>query len=469
MSSLNWRMSSLIRRLSCLIRRMSSLIRPMSTESPDTHLHGRALTLARVGWVTLAASMVAFFVANVTVFVGQMRSTCQRPPCARWQLTPASVQTLEGLHVSPSVFALLSLVVSVFSTLVWFAIAAVIAWRQFRQWLALLTSLLLIAQGVTQMSGSTATPMDFIAPVWHLTFLLIAMLSIALYLLVFSLFPTGRFVPSWARWAIALVAPAVFVYMFMLPSSPTHEMVVSPLFVVFFSSVIFGIMVAQIYRYRRVSTPVERQQTKWVVLSVCEGVSVGFVYFSLPLLFPALSQPDSLYFLLARPAYNLLWLFIPVCVGIAILRYNLWDVDAIINVALVYGSLSFILGGIYVGLIIGLQSLVRGATGQDSGLAVVASTLLIVALFNPLRHRLQKSIDQRFYRSKYDAQKTLAAFGASLRQEVSLTELHARLLAVVEETMQPAHVSLWLAEPGSGASAESNASSPATAEEGHRT
>jgi hypothetical protein len=459
-------MSSLIRPMSSLIWRMSSLIRPMSGESPDKHLHGRALTLARVGWVALAASMVAFFVANVTVFVDQMRTVCQRPPCARWQLTPASVRTLEPLHVSPSVFALLSLVVSVFSTLVWFAIAAVIAWRQFRQWLALLTSLLLIAQGVTQMSGSTATPLDFIAPVWHLTFLLIAMLSIALYLLVFSLFPTGRFVPRWLRWAIALVAPVVFVFALMIPSSPTHEIVLDPLSVVFFSSVIFGIMGAQIYRYRRVSTPTERQQTKWVVLSVIEGPVVGIVYFSLPLLFPALSQPDSLYFLLARPAYNLLWLFIPVCVGIAILRYNLWDIDALINMALVYGSLSFILGGVYVGLIIGLQSLVRGATGQDSPLAIVASTLLIVALFNPLRHRLQKTIDQRFYRSKYDAQKTLAAFSASLRQEVDLAELRQRLVGVVEETMQPSHVSLWLRPPATGGERDGNAVAPELSEGG---
>jgi len=133
----------------------------------------------------------------------------------------------------------------------------------------------------------------------------------------------------------------------------------------------------------------------------------------------------------------------PISIGIAILRYRLYEIDTLINRTLVYGSLTAMLVALYFGVIVVLQRLFVLLTGEQSTLAVVASTLLIAALFNPLRGRVQSFIDMRFYRRKYDARKTLEAFSAKLRDETDLEALNAELIGVVRETMQPSHISLW--------------------------
>jgi hypothetical protein len=137
---------------------------------------------------------------------------------------------------------------------------------------------------------------------------------------------------------------------------------------------------------------------------------------------------------------------LPVAAGIAILRYRLYDIDVIVNRTLVYGSLTVALVTLYVGSVLSLQYVFRALTGGGSQLAIVASTLVIAALFNSLRHRIQAFIDRRFYRRKYDAARTLEAFSSRLRDETDLEQLNAELLSVVRTTMQPEHATLWLRE-----------------------
>ncbi len=189
----------------------------------------------------------------------------------------------------------------------------------------------------------------------------------------------------------------------------------------------------------------EREQIKWLAFAA-SILGLGFASYVIPgnILPEAAGGADPLWQNLLEDAVTLSFASIPVAVGIAILRYRLYDIDLIINRTLVYGSLTATLALIYFGGVVGVQYVFRALTGQGSTLAVVASTLAIAALFNPLRRRVQALVDRRFYRRKYDAAKTLEAFSARLREETDLDALRDDVVGVTRRTVQPAHVSLWL-------------------------
>jgi hypothetical protein len=196
---------------------------------------------------------------------------------------------------------------------------------------------------------------------------------------------------------------------------------------------------ASLYVRLRGASGVERQQIKWFTYT-------GVVASSAALLTYTISEPLGALWLkwVGYVVMQLALIGMPISMGIAILRYRLYDIDLLINRTLVYGSLTAALVALYFVGIVVLQRLFVALTGQQSTLAVVATTLLIAALFTPLRRRIQSFIDRRFYRRKYDARKTLETFSATLRDETNLDALSDDLVGVVRETMQPAHVSLWL-------------------------
>lgn len=213
-----------------------------------------------------------------------------------------------------------------------------------------------------------------------------------------------------------------------------------------------SVIVAQVSRYRRHSTPVERQQTKWVVLALVPLMLLNLTSGSVLAWEPVLPGVDAhVAHVLVLFAFDIILslavLLIPLAIAISILRYRLWEIDALVSKLLVYGVLTALLAGVYVGLILGLQGLLRGIIQQTNGIALVVSTLVIAALFHPLRRRLQSLIDRCFYRQKYDAASTLAAFSAVLRTEVDVGHVSEHVVAVVQETMRPTFVSLWLVKP----------------------
>src|SRR5215207_9672520 len=209
-------------------------------------------------------------------------------------------------------------------------------------------------------------------------------------------------------------------------------------------------VISLVMRYRR-SRGEERQQIKWIAFAAS---FVGLLY--LIAMVCAFIFPSGAWFQAGSP----LWLdllgyaalssftLVPIAIGFAVLRYRLYEIDIIINRTLVYGSLTISLALVYVGLVVSLQYVFRALAGGDSQLVILASTLAIAALFNPLRRRNQSFIDRRFYRRKYDARKTLEEFSARLREETDLDSLSEDLVGVVRETVRPARVSLWLRQPG---------------------
>jgi len=201
-----------------------------------------------------------------------------------------------------------------------------------------------------------------------------------------------------------------------------------------------------VLRYRH-SGGEERQQIKWIAFAAAVVAVVYLIAMIASLVFPedSWTTVGPVWWLnLLTDAALLSFVAIPVAVGVAVLKYRLYEIDIIINRALVYAPLSATLALIYFGGVVGMQAIFRALTGQESTLAVVASTLAIAALFTPLRRGVQALVDRRFYRSKYDARKTLEAFSSKLRDETDLEALRGDLVGVVRDTMQPAHVSLWL-------------------------
>ena len=406
----------------------------------SARLYGRWLLLARVGWVALVVLTLAIFFASLPVYLALLQTPCAGTACAFTpQLTSGQVGVLKGMGLSPGEYTAYTVALLLATILVCLVVSMVIVLRRSDDRMALLVALMLVTFGpiiATSSVSASSSP-------WQVLNECLSFLFVALFLLVLSLFPTGQFVPRWMRWPIVAFLALLVPFSFFPALAALHISAVPLGFLVFLGEAPF-LVVAQLYRYRRVSSPLEPQQTKWVVF----GFAVPITYMVLGIVtFPVAASSGSLYL----PAYiavqDILLLLIPLSFGFAMLRSRLWDVDVLINRTLVYGALTVILTGVYVGLVIGVQALLRGIISQDNSVAIVISTLAIAALFQPLRRRIQRIIDRRFYRSKYNAAKTVAAFSATLRNEVDLNQLREDLLAVVQETMQPAHVSLWLRPP----------------------
>lgn len=418
---------------------------PSGTKSLDTsgvRIPRRWLVLARMAWVIIVIPAFVLFVANIPAYFAALHHLpAPGPHFISGQLTLADRHTLQTWGLSLDFYAVCMVVVSLLFQVSYTAMGAVLFWRRSDDRVALLASFALPMLPF----GFASLTLQALPPAWLWLIPALSAFGNASIMLCAYIFPDGRFVPGWVRW-LALFMLAYWASSALLPSWPFNQFIYTFILLSLTASTIF----VQVYRYRYVSSPQQRQQTKWVVygIAIAATGNIGARLLHAFVLVPSASGsalPDAFMVILVTCSM----LVIPPTIGIAILRSHLWDIDVIIKRTLVYAVLTATLALVYFGSIVVLQSLVSVITGHfslwsQSPLVIVASTLAIAALFQPLRRRIQVIIDRRFYRARYDAAHTLAAFSATLRNEVDLNQLSEQLVGMVQETMQPEHVTLWL-------------------------
>lgn len=397
---------------------------------------GRWPRLARGAWIAFAVVLLVIFVVNIPAFYRYAGSICTLSDaggCPTEQLTPAYVQVLEQLHISvPGAQVFLATLCVVLSVLYWL-LGLLVFWRKSHEAIGMLVSLLLVmfaSSGFLGFNLPAQTPPFF----QFLTQIITYGFMWPATLVFFFTFPTGRFTPRWT-W----IAFTPFFVVTMLGSLPATTSFVPGIALILTSFLPIGV---QIYRYTHLYDAMQKQQVKWFVF----GLSAAFVLVIIQIIFHLIPDSEVAHFwyqLFNGPFWLVLWTVIFLGVSIPVLRYRLWDIDVIINRALVYGLLTATLLGMYLLFVLGGQYALANIFGSNN-VVLVISTLLVARLFQPLRQRVQQIVDRRFYRRKYDAAQVATRFSATLSNEVNLDQLCEHLLTVVQETIQPVHLSLWI-------------------------
>ena len=409
------------------------------------------LRWAQVAWVGVVAAALLMYVAGSAVYYGQLRQVCTvaAEQCAQFgYATPTGVAQLAARGLSLEAYALLRVGALIVYQLIPITLGLAIFARRRSEPIALLVSFFLITFGAV---GGGVDVMAATYPAFQIPAQIINLLATVSLPLFFGLFPNGRMVPR-LYWAVVAYFGVGYFVQTTLGLTSSDSPLGSFWTWTGWLSALLGGVAAQIYRYRRVSTLVERRQTRWVLF----GMGAMAVFILSLLAYVAITgdatigtpaDPDLLRRFVFLSVLNLSFEIVYLSIGLAILRSNLFDIDVIIRKTLVYGVLTALLALVYFGGVVLLQRLFGVFTGvEQSPLAVVVSTLVIAALFTPLRRRIQDAIDRRFFRKKYDAQKTLEAFALTARDETDLERLTGELVQVVRETMQPESVHLWLRE-----------------------
>ncbi len=413
---------------------------------------GMWMTGARSVWIVAFGAVVVLFLAGTPATYTHLHGVCPSARCDDWQLTRIGMASLHPLGLNLDQYATILIAINLLSAALWLTLGLLLFLRAGSDRMALVAAFFLVLLTGGTFGGIIAT-LAVVSPTWQLPVDVVeffGQLSIAVFFLVF---PDGRLIPRWSGW---LIVPAALmalspVYATIFPALGPYSTLLNGLGAILYLAVV----AIQIHRYRRVSTESQQRQTRWVLLGgsmTALGIA-AIVAFQIVggASLSASAQQGALLNLAVYAAWYAVMAPIPLSIVMAITRSRLWDIDVLINRTLVYGSLTLSLAGVYIGGVIAIQAMFGAATGQSSDLAVAIATLTVAALFNPWRRRLQTFIDRRFYRRKYDASRVLAAFTSQLRDEVDLEQLAGDLASVVNETVQPSSVSLWVRPGGQNA------------------
>ncbi len=407
----------------------------------DTRLQGRWLLLARAGWVVLVVLTLTIFFASLPVYMARQQTLCVGTECTYGVLlTPSQAEVLKGIGLSLSDYAAYTVAFTLATIVVCLVVSTLIVWRRSDDRMAVLVALMLVTLGpLSATSSVSASPSPWRVPAECLVFL-----ALALFVLVFLLFPTGQFVPRWTRWiavgCLAVLVPATF-----FPNNPLAQNPDALLLFYLVSLVaVATLALAQLYRYRRVSSPMQRQQTKWVVFGLAVPCSVLVGGYGLSI-FPALGDPSApsgaSYQLALGAILSCTLLLIPLSFGFAMLRDRLWDIDVLINRTLVYSALTAFIVGVYV-LVVGILSTLLHAFGNV--FISLLATGLVAVLFQPLRARLQRLINHLMYGERDDPHAVLSRLGRRLEATLAPEAILSTIVETVAQALKLPYAAIAL-------------------------
>ncbi len=414
----------------------------------NTLLQGGWLIAVRLAWGTLVLLVLALFAVSLPGYVAYLQTICVHQPCPYQQLTLNSVQRLRTLGISVEGYAVLTLMLTLAPSLVWIALGGLLIWRRSNDWMALLVAFMLVVGGANNGLYSGFTVISQTG--WSLPPNLLGFLFSLTLFLVFSLFPGGYFAPRWIRWLIPVFLLNNFLYQFFpdwYAHLPTWVRLVGLLD---FSGSLLLLVLAQIYRYWRVSTPVQRQQTKWILFSLTLGIASMLTWSLLENFIPSLN--GSLYDPVNTYLNDLGSLLFPISFAIAIMRYRLWDIDLIINRTLVYAGLSMCIVGLYVFVVGYLGALFR--TGGNLLISLFA-TGLVAILFQPLRGWLQKGVNRLFYGQRDEPYTVITRLSQRLEGTLAPESVLSTIVETVAQALKLPYAAILLKQEGSFAIAAS--------------
>jgi signal transduction histidine kinase len=405
------------------------------THALDTRLHGRWLLLARGVWLALVILTLTIFFASLPVYVALLQTPCAGSACWYSQLSPGQVGALKGMGLSPGDYAAYTVALTLASVVVYLVVSTLIIWRRPDDRMALLVALMLVMFGPLVVTFNvSASPSHWRVPNECLT-----ILALSLFVLVFLLFPSGQFVPHWMRWTPVLFLAGLVPTAFVAPSLPNT--LVEQLILLVGLGELAILVVVQLYRYRRVSSPLQRQQTKWVVFGFAVPVTVDVLGNVPYVIFPELAGPGSLYPLAHNVVVPFLPLFIPLSFGFAMLRHRLWDIDVLINRTLVYATLTAIIVGVYV-LVVGILSTLLHTFGNF--LIALLATGLVAVLFQPLRARLQRGVNRLMYGERDDPYAVLSRLASRLEATLAPVAILPTLVETVAQALKLPYAAIAL-------------------------
>lgn len=399
-----------------------------------------SLALASVVVVLLGVGTLALFALAVPARIHELASVCRGATCAVGQVRG-------GPGVSPPGAGYVAALIGgeITYALVHVLLASLIFWRRGRQPMALFVAGMLVLWGLT--FPPTLAALGRPETHWFWPVACASFLGAAAITLFFYIFPDGHFRPRWAG-ALAALWVGAQIPRYFFPDSRLDFQTWSPALLAVVSAGFLGVMVAlQVVRYRHFSDANERRQTKWVVFGIVCALLGYAALLGVAALLTGDVRPGTSGFAALSLGEEAAVALLPICIGIAILRARLYDIDLLLNRALVYGTLTVMLTTLYFVVVIGLQEAAQALTHQtrqSEPLVIVLSTLAIATAFQPLRSRLQREIDRRFFRTRYDATRLLMDLARAIHNEVDLEALTGNLVHVVEQAFEPAHISLWL-------------------------